>query len=434
MSNRRRRSAWGQALELARQTPPERNRYVDFLRAVSILAVVSGHWLIAAPWFSPDGLRLDHLLAIDPRTQWLTLVFQVMPVFFIVGGYSNAASWDAARRKGTPFGIWYAGRTRRLIAPVLPLLIGWGACALLLPSLGVSEALLRNGSKLALVPLWFLAVYVLICAFVPLTRAAWKRFGLLSYFVPLGAAAVVDYLRFGHGLVGVAWVNYLFVWIAVHQMGYLWRDGRLAGPARALPWAVAGALAWTALARFGPYPIAMVGVPGDPVSNTLPPTVMLPALGAAHAGVLLAIEPAMRRWLGGVRVWAATVLVNGTIMSVYLWHLTATALLIGLAARLGGVGLHWTPGSGAWWSGRIPWFVAMAALLALILAFVGRYERPRSREVRQLGPLRTVAGVLLTGGGLASAAFAGLSSPPRAALVLIVIAGAWLLDVTRFGR
>jgi len=34
---------WSQALEMAAATPPERNRYVDFLRAVSILFVVFGH-------------------------------------------------------------------------------------------------------------------------------------------------------------------------------------------------------------------------------------------------------------------------------------------------------------------------------------------------------------------------------------------------------
>ena len=38
---------WTQASELAAQTPPERNRYVDFLRSVSILVVIIGHWLIA---------------------------------------------------------------------------------------------------------------------------------------------------------------------------------------------------------------------------------------------------------------------------------------------------------------------------------------------------------------------------------------------------
>jgi len=62
----------------------------------------------------------------------------------------------------------------------------------------------------------------------------------------------------------------------------------------------------------------------------------------------------MRRWLDGPRAWAATVLVNGTIMTVYLWHLTVLALLVGLAFLVGGFGLHFVPGSGQWWLHACP--------------------------------------------------------------------------------
>ena len=37
--------------ELADATPEARDRYVDFLRAASILAVVFGHWFIAIIWW-----------------------------------------------------------------------------------------------------------------------------------------------------------------------------------------------------------------------------------------------------------------------------------------------------------------------------------------------------------------------------------------------
>ena len=45
------RGMWKRALWFSDRTPEARNRYVDFLRAVSILAVVLGHWLISAPYF-----------------------------------------------------------------------------------------------------------------------------------------------------------------------------------------------------------------------------------------------------------------------------------------------------------------------------------------------------------------------------------------------
>ena len=48
-------NAWTRALDLAERTPEARNRYVDFLRALSITAVVFGHWLMAAPWIEQGG-------------------------------------------------------------------------------------------------------------------------------------------------------------------------------------------------------------------------------------------------------------------------------------------------------------------------------------------------------------------------------------------
>ncbi len=47
--DRPRRNLWSQAAAAAARTPGSRNRYVDFLRALSILAVISGHWLVVAP-------------------------------------------------------------------------------------------------------------------------------------------------------------------------------------------------------------------------------------------------------------------------------------------------------------------------------------------------------------------------------------------------
>ncbi|MDH3756812.1 MAG: acyltransferase, partial [Gammaproteobacteria bacterium] len=99
---------WSQASELAAQTPAERNRYVDFLRAVSILIVVVGHWLIATAHYVDGTLTPGHLLKSEPGTQWLTWLFQVMPIFFIVGGYSNAVSLESARRKGDQYAVWLA--------------------------------------------------------------------------------------------------------------------------------------------------------------------------------------------------------------------------------------------------------------------------------------------------------------------------------------
>ncbi|NIM00282.1 MAG: acyltransferase family protein [Acidobacteria bacterium] len=432
-----RRGAWNRALELADATPESRNRYVDLLRAVSIGAVVCGHWMIAAPWMDDGRLRFDHVLAIQPWTQWLTWLFQVMPVFFMVGGYSNAVSWDSAQRAGRSYGAWIGARMRRLFGPVVPLLVAWGLLGLAARWVGVPPEAIRTGSQVSVVPLWFLAVYVLVALFTPLSRAAWNRFGVGSFWCLAAAAVFVDYLRFGLEIQGLPWINYLLVWSAVHQLGYLWRDGRFDGPSRSLTWALGGAALMAFLVLVAGYPRSMVGVPGEEVSNTLPPSIAMLGLGLTQAGLLLALQGPARRLLSGRRAWAATIVVNANIMSIYLWHSTAMVLWIGLSWLLGGVGLSWDPGSGAWWAARPPWMLLYGLLLIALLAIFGRFERLPMPD-RPLAMWRTVLGAVLLCVGLGRLAITGIAGPGsfavRSGALFVALAGALVVGAVPFRR
>ena len=423
----RRRGVWRRALEVADATPESRNRYVDLLRAASILAVVFGHWMIAAAWMDGGRLRLDHILAIQPWTQWLSWVFQVMPVFFMVGGYSNAASWDAAVREGKSYSEWIGTRMRRLFGPVVPLLIAWGLLGIAARMAGVSPATIRAGSQTSIVPLWFLAVYVLVAAAAPVSRAAWNRWGMGSFWFVAGAAVLVDVLRFRFGIPGLPWVNYLLIWSAVHQLGYLWRDGRLDTPSRALPWALGGGALMAFVVVVAGYPRSMVGVPGEEVSNSLPPSLAMLGLGLIQAGLLLALQGPARRLLSGRRAWAATIVVNGNIMSIYLWHSTAMVLMIGVAWLLGGPGLHWTPGSPIWWAMRPVWMAVFALLLLVLLMIFGRFERLPAPQV-SLPVWRLMLGAALLCGGLGRLALIGIGGPgslaARSGALVVALAGA----------
>lgn len=219
-------SLWSRAAEVARQTPESRNRLVDFLRAASILAVISGHWLLAAPWVAGGELTLGNMLELTEFTKWLSWAFQVMPVFFLVGGYANAVSWQSALRDGKPYSAWLDSRLRRLLLPVLALIGVWIVFAIAARAIGIDPALVEAGSKIALIPVWFLAIYTIVILFVPLSHAAWRRWGFWSFLAP-AVLAVIDDALFFRGLTGLGWFNYLFIWLAVHQLGYAWRDGRL---------------------------------------------------------------------------------------------------------------------------------------------------------------------------------------------------------------
>lgn len=413
-------SIWSHAGEIADRTPPSRNRLVDFLRAASILLVISGHWLLTAPYVSGGDLALGNMLELTEFTQWLSWGFQVMPVFFLVGGYANAASWGAALRDEKPFSAWLDSRLRRLLLPVLPLIAVWAVLAPLGRLVGLDASLVQEASTIALVPIWFLAIYTVIILFVPLTYGWWKRFGFWSFTVPVLLAILDDALFFA-GWRGVGWFNYLLIWIAVHQLGYAWMDGRISSRPVRFVAGLVGVAALVGLTVGGPYPISMISVPGTEISNTLPPKLPLLALAIAQAGLVLALESPLRRWLQRRTPWTAAVLLNGMIMTIYLWHSTAMLLIIGLATSLGGIGLEVRPTTGLWWATRPLWLGVYAIALAAMMPAVARFERLRSPERHAPAGLQ-VAGALVACLGLAMLAYLGLGGEVGLGLQLLAVA------------
>ncbi len=398
---------WNQALGLAQRTPATRHRGVDFLRAASIAVVVLGHWFMAAPWIDERGPHIGHMLGEAPWTQWLTWVLQVMPVFFFVGGYSNGITWDAAVRDGKPWADWLASRLGRLFLPVLPLLVFWGLAGLLATGLGVPGPMVRVASQVALVPTWFLAVYMLVVLVVPLGRAAWNRLGAGSIALPAVCAALVDLAYFQFDLRAPGWINYFFVWFAVHQLGFAWLDGRMASGARAYLWCFGGLAMLGALTEFGPWPRSMVGVPGADVSNTTPPHLPILALAAFQFGAVRILEAGLQRGLKAQTPWAATVLVNGMIMTVFLWHSTVMMLLFGVGILLGGIGLHAIPGDAAWWGWKVAWIALFAVAMLPVVAGASRWERLPIPQPAVPG-WRQALGALIVGFGLALLAYGGV--------------------------
>jgi fucose 4-O-acetylase-like acetyltransferase len=393
---------------LSEATPDSRNRVVDALRAVAITVVVLGHWLVAAVVVRHGELDARAVLDIASWTHPLTWVFQVMPVFFLVGGYANALSWRAARRDGRLYADWVRARLTRLGAPVVPLLVTWLVLTTTAYALGVPGSTLRLASQVALVPTWFLASYVLVVAVAPATLALWERWRWWSVLGGCVVSFAVDAVSIGIGEELIGFANYLLAWATVHQLGYAWVDGALASRLRRLALAGTGLVGLLLAVGVGPYPVSMIGVTGAELNNSYPTRATMLLLGMLQGGIILLAERPLAERLRSPRLWTATVAVNARIMTLYLWHLTVMVLVIGLALLAGGVGLRWEPLSAGWWATRPVWIGVLAGGVLLAVALFGRFENPR-RETRPPPPMWVaVLAVVLTCGGLAVMAKFGI--------------------------
>ncbi len=295
------------AERIAAVTPADRNRYADLLRFASLVVVVVGHWLMAAVSVDDGQLTGQNILVARPWTRWLTWIFQVMPVFFFVGGYANATGWTSAQAKGVDYVEWLRARATRLLRPTLPVLALWVPLAGMLAMLGLPDDVLRMGTAAVIVPMWFLSVYILIVCLTPLSVELHRRFGAWAAVGLVAVATVVDVAHLA-GVPLVGWTNFIWVWGAVHQLGYLWRDGTLTRRASTGFLLAAGGIgALVALTILGGYPVSMLGVDGAARTNNAPPSIALIALAVFQVGALLLARPRVERWLHRPRVWAGVV-------------------------------------------------------------------------------------------------------------------------------
>ena len=424
--------------------PEARNRYADLLRVLAIGMVVLGHWLLTSISYRGGQLSGASAMAAIGWSGWGTLLFQVMPVFFLVGGYANALSWTRYQAGGATWAQWVRHRAIRLLRPTTVFV------AVVVTAVTAGRLLGADPAELALaawgvaLQLWFLPVYLLLIVLTPALHTAHRRWGLAVPAVAALAAAGVDAGLLGAGLAVLGYANYLLVWGTMHQWGFAWQDGTLTrpGPAgwRWRPWALAaaGAVALGGLLAWGPFGVNMVGTAGGRADNTIPPSVALLAFAAIQAGLLIAAEPAISRLLAGGRLWRAVSWLNGRVLTVYLWHMVPVVLV---AVALYPTGVLGQPaiGSAGWWALRVGWIAALAVVLVPAAVFLARFERPlrppapgpaRARAApgsSRLGAAVLAVGIAVAGVALTRIAISGFAPDGSVAAGPVAAYGAGVL-------
>ncbi|MFD7068647.1 acyltransferase [Streptomyces sp. NPDC059913] len=379
-------------IESAATTTTDRDRALDALRALAILGVVLGHWLVTALVADSGTVHGASPLRDLPELVPATWLFQTLAVFFLVGGVVGARSHATARARGESYGRWLRARTVRLLRPTAVLLAVWAAVALALLASGTDQDTVRALGKLVWSPLWFVVVLMGLTAATPLVAR-------LHPLWPFAVVLVVDLYRFGlDAPTALASVNVAAGWLVPYCLGAAWARGELCGRRTGWTLLLGGAAATAALVRWGGYPASMVGVPGTEISNLDPPTLAVVTFGLAQCGAALLLLGPLRRMLRRPVLWAGVAVLNLSAMTVFLWHQTAMIAVtaLGLTAPTPLPGLHTPPDHPGWVLARLAWLPVFAVALALCRAAFHGYERRRPRGeslvVRAERPRRTAAG------------------------------------------
>jgi fucose 4-O-acetylase-like acetyltransferase len=352
-----------------------RDLTLDLARVVCVLLVVVIHLLMVGVGTGADGaLSVSRPLEQQPWFAGVTWAGQIMPLFFVVGGFASLTAWRSLVRRGGGRSEYVRSRVLRLAQPTLPLFLFYVVVlggALLV---GIDRELLDVVATGAGSPLWFIAAYTLCQALVPTMAGLHARRPLATLAGLLAGAILVDAARYATGIDEIGLLNLAFVWLLVQQLGFWYADGWFARRAwwQLVLLAAAAYATLVPLTALGPYS-------DDMLTNLNPPTLPLVALGLGQACVLRLLRPALARLMGTHAARAVVFVVGSRLMTIYLWHLPVIIVLSGAALLIPGASPE--PGTSAWWWTRPVMFVLTLLALFALSFLVGRWEAPR-----ELGP------------------------------------------------
>lgn len=383
---------------------PARNLAVDFYRASGVVAIVIGHWLAGSVTYHDGQFGRENPLLDMPWTQWLTWIFQAVPVFFFVAGYAGAVSW-AHHRDADSFSrqAWIRHRLARVLGPTTVYVALLSVLVVVLQARHVSGTVLEYAGWAVAMHLWFLAVYVLVVSLTPVAVAAHRRWGLMAPAVLAAGVVLIDVVSLAGRVPYVGSLNYLLCWGLLYQLGIAWHGGLLAGR-RPVLIAAGSAVALALLIRVGPYPVSMIGVPGQPIENTTPPTVAMMAFACTQAGLAMAFAAVLDRVLHHGPVQRVLSTANANVMALYLWHMVPV-VIVAIVAYPAGLIPQPPEGSAAWWLVRLEWITILSVVTAVELLLLWWQRRIFAVPLPTFGlPLgdRWGEAVMLTGAVLAA--------------------------------
>jgi acyltransferase-like protein len=386
------------ARAVAASTKPDRDRAVDVARLAALVVVMFGHCALLLATIDSSGLLIGNLLGEIPALTPITWLVQVMPLFFLAGGAAGAYGWS----EGTQWGTWLVARAQRLCRPVFWYLAFWAV------GLAVASAILGPDSAVGLgrecvALLWFLGVYLVTLAFVPLlTRMRKARTVTILVASLLVLATIVDSVRIATSEALSGLPNFLIVWLIPVVIGVAY-SRRLIGVSAALSVAVCAFIAQVLLAIFGPYEVSLVVTGTEHMSNVTPPTLLLALHCLWMSCAFVAAAGPVQRWAQRPRVWQVVAVGNGGAMTLYLWHIPAIAVATFVlhAVGLDAYDVHATGFWGLLALRAVVFAIVMAATFFLLSPLEHRRIPWWDASVNGTGARSTAAGVLICAAGVA---------------------------------
>lgn len=405
----------GETTSVTATVPAGRDLTLDLARVACVVLVVFVHILFTGVGKGPDGsLIIERTVEHTTWFDTVSWILNIMPLFFVVGGFAARVGWRSTQRKGGDAASFVRVRLWRLARPALPLFVFFTivlAVAKMLPlgpGIGAMVDTIATGVG---TPLWFLAAYMLVQACAPfMIRWHERRPGVPLVALAAAAFAVdmfvqkivteawgmprIDVSTFdiGSDLFGIP--NVLFVWLLAQQIGFVMADGWFT---RRRWWQLVAIIAAGYLLIWGL--VTVVPYSDSMLRNQWPPTILMGVLAVIQAAALTLLHRPLSALMATKPAQAVVFLIGSRLMTIYLWHLPMIMILTGIQLVLP-ISLPY-PGTALWWWTRPVFLIIVLAAVWLLSLWLIRFEK-----VPAVGP------AAIAGGGVIVAAVVLFCLPP----------------------
>jgi fucose 4-O-acetylase-like acetyltransferase len=423
--------------------PVGRDLTLDLTRVACVVVVVFVHIMFTGVGRAPDGsLVIEKTVELLPAFVPGSWFANIMPLFFVVGGYAARAGWRSATARGESADDFVRVRIARLARPALPVFLFLAAALGAARLLGIDPDLVETVATGVGTPLWFLAAYLIAQASAPFMMRLHERHGMRVLIVLFIAGLAVDALRFlliggalgiervpgtgygfGQEIFGIP--NIVFIWLFAQQIGFFLYDGWYADRT----WWQLGALVGGGYAVLGVL-VWGVGYPTNMLANQWPPTVPMAVLAVVQTAVLTLLHGPLTALMRTRPARAVVFVVGSRLMTIYLWHFPVILVLTGIELLLP-LPMP-VPGSAAWWWTRPVFFLAVMAGVWVLSLWLVRYEAvPRGGAPRFTGVGATAFAVLIFIAPVVAITMYGLDLVLAVLALLASASALWLTGARR---
>ena len=215
-------------------TSVSRERFIDFLKVIGLVMIIFNTFYLIR--FSDSyGEYLIYNLSFDDSLitsyTWFTAG---MTLFFFSVGFTNKIAWYAnVGRDGSQW-KFLTDRVNALLGPVIvwisvvTLILNIYSRTYSLPLFFTSQ---DDGvvplTEFIMWPLWLVSIYLVVVIFSPLTLFLHKTNPYLTLSMFIISTIAIDTFDFSLAFSYLKLINYLIFWLAIHQLGYFFADGKI---------------------------------------------------------------------------------------------------------------------------------------------------------------------------------------------------------------